>query len=542
MIDQVFSNKRTSNNIEDTESIDEDDEIESTSNDNKMTISKKAKLRDSSKSVTSSLQIPSSVIVKFLNTINNTSIESPIDIPTSTTLKQLEMVVNSLLNNNEPIPYAFYLNEVEVTESLVETLTSLQLGAEKNSRISFEETLNIVYQPLSVFRVRPVTRCVETMPGHTDAVIHVSYSPDGKRLASGGGDMTVRFWNVSTSMPSHTCAGHKQHVLCTGWTANGQYFVSADKAGEIRVWNPSTGLQHGQPLKSHKKWITSLAFEPLHMDPTCIRFASSSKDHTIKVWNISTGFCETTISGHSDSVECIKWGGTGLIYSCSRDRTIKVWEVDGHGQSQHKLLRTLSGHAHRINTLALNCDYILRTGTYEFGKEQNKNHNADLIELKAIALERYNNMIGQDGERLVSGSDDFTLFMWKPQVDRVPVTRMVGHQQIINQIAFSPDARYVASASFDKKVKLWCGKTGRFLATLNGHVGSVYQISWSADSNYLASASKDSTVKVWSTKNTKKAQNTLSGHEDEVYTLDWSPNGTQLASGSKDRTIKIWHH
>lgn len=47
-----------------------------------------------------------------------------------------------------------------------------------------------------------------------------------------------------------------------------------------------------------------------------------------------------------------------------------------------------------------------------------------------------------------------------------------GHQQAVNHIAFSPDARFLASASFDKKVKLWCGKTGRFLATLNSHVGS----------------------------------------------------------------------
>ena len=48
----------------------------------------------------------------------------------------------------------------------------------------------------------------------------------------------------------------------------------------------------------------------------------------------------------------------------------------------------------------------------------------------------------------------------------------VGHQQAVNHIAFSPDARFLASASFDKKVKLWCGKTGRFLATLSSHVGS----------------------------------------------------------------------
>ena len=122
------------------------------------------------------------------------------------------------------------------------------------------------------------------------------------------------------------------------------------------------------------------------------------------------------------------------------------------------------------------------------------------------------------------------------------ITFRYASSQLVNHIAFSPDGRYIASASFDKKVKLWCGKTGRFIASLNGHVASVYQVSWSADSNHLVSASKDSTLKVWSVKDTKKAVNTLPGHEDEVFTLDWSPNGSQLASGGKDRTIKIWHH
>lgn len=58
--------------------------------------------------------------------------------------------------------------------------------------VSTEAVLRVSYQPLAVFRVRPVTRCTSTMPGHTEAVLHVSYSADGSMLASGGGDMTVR--------------------------------------------------------------------------------------------------------------------------------------------------------------------------------------------------------------------------------------------------------------------------------------------------------------------------------------------------------------
>jgi ribosome assembly protein 4 len=150
--------------------------------------------------------------------------------------------------------------------------------------------------------------------------------------------------------------------------------------------------------------------------------------------------------------------------------------------------------------------------------------------------------VGSEGERLVSASDDFTLFFWKPEDSKTPLIRMTGHQGLVNHLAFSPDSRFIASASFDKKVKLWCGRTGRFIATCHGHVGSVYQVAWSADSNYFVSASKDSTVKLWASKNPAKPVHTLPGHQDEVYALDWSPNGSQVVSGSKDRTLKIWRN
>ena len=111
------------------------------------------------------------------------------------------------------------------------------------------------------------------------------------------------------------------------------------------------------------------------------------------------------------------------------------------------------------------------------------------------------------------------------------------------------DGRYVASAGFDKKVKLWDGRSGKFLVNFNGHVGAVYQVCWSADSRYIASASKDSTVKLWPARvggpdgaAKPVAVETLSGHADEVYALDWSPSGEMLASGSKDRLVKIWRH
>lgn len=517
--------------------------------------------------------LPSSLIVSFKSEDGSQS-GSPIDLPINSSTKQLENLLNSLLSNAEgvmtflniffiliylfiqffilhKVPYAFYVHGIEIISSLEETLENIRTNADLNKNLSWEETLNITYQPLALFRVRPVTRCAETMPGHTDAVLHVSYSPDGSRLASGGGDKAVRFWNVISSTPSHTSLGHQNHVLCTTWSPDGLTFTSADKSGVIYLWDPKTGKQKGQPLRGHTKWITYLCYEPIHMDPTCTRLASSSKDTTIKIWNTRLGTCETTISGHLDSIECIRWGGCGLLYSCSRDRTIKVWAIDGSGKNQHKLVRTLTGHAHRINTLALNTDYVIRTGSFqikvgsksaEVSSSKSSSENDILKQMQNIATERYKAVVGIDGEKLVSGSDDFTLYMWTPQESKTPLIRMTGHQDLVNHIAFSPDGRYIASASFDKKVKLWCGKTGNFITTFVGHVGSVYQVAWSADSTYIVSASKDSTVKLWNTKDKKKALFTLPGHEDEVYAIDWSPDGTQVASGSKDRTIKIWRN
>lgn len=61
---------------------------------------------------------------------------------------------------------------------------------------------------------------------------------------------------------------------------------------------------------------------------------------------------------------------------------------------------------------------------------------------------------------------------------------------------FSPDGKWIASASFDRSVRLWNGVTGQFVTAFRGHVGPVYQVSWSADSRLLLSGSKDSTLKV----------------------------------------------
>ncbi|KAK7044651.1 WD40 repeat-like protein [Favolaschia claudopus] len=502
-------------------------------------------------------QAPSSnIVVQFVSEDDGQPLAPAVNLPANLSREALEGLLNKLspqVPQEDPVPFSFHVqlpeDDVKIPGAPTRIVISKSIEDDilkhpLNSRSFTEEDVFVVHcSPQSVFRVRPPTRCSSTLSGHSSPILCASFSPTGNFLATGSGDTTARLWNLGTEMPSHTLSGHMGWVLCVEWEAMERKLATGGHDGHVRIWDPKTGKPVGDALKGHTKWITSLCWEPIHLNPSAPRLASSSKDNTVRVWSLLTRRVEYTLGGHTASVNVVKWGGvgTGVLYTASSDRTVRVWDAEA-GRPLH----TLKDHAHWVTTLALNTDFVLRTGPFDHtGKKPTSDEEA-----QKLALERYTAVLSTTPELLISGSDDHTLFLWSPfpnnqptaasaapSTKTKPLGRLVGHSLQVSHVSFSPDGRWAASASWDSSVRIWEGRTGKYVATLRGHVGAVYRVAWSADSRGVVSCGKDSTVKTWDLK-TYKIRNDLPGHTDEVYCVDFVAD--KIVSGGRDRTVKMW--
>ncbi|KAF5139370.1 Vegetative incompatibility protein HET-E-1 [Metarhizium anisopliae] len=143
-----------------------------------------------------------------------------------------------------------------------------------------------------------------------------------------------------------------------------------------------------------------------------------------------------------------------------------------------------------------------------------------------------------DGKMLASASWDKTIRLWDAATGSQRQT-LEGHGRQVTAVAFSPDGKTLASASDDETVRLWDTATGSQRQTLEGHGGPVTAVAFSPDGKTLASASDDETVRLWDTATGSQRQ-TLEGHGGPVTAVAFSPDGKTLASASDDKTVRLW--
>jgi WD40 repeat protein len=371
---------------------------------------------------------------------------------------------------------------------------------------------------------------IRTLKGHDNYVNTISFSPDGKTLASGSGDKTIKLWNLETGKEIRTLKGHDNYVYSVSFSPDGKILASGSSDKTIKLWNLETGLEI-RTLKGHDNYVRSVSFSP---DGNTL--ASGSADKTIKLWNLETGTEISTLKGHDNYVYSVSFSpDSKTLASGSEDKTIKLWNPE-----TGKEVSTLKGHDNAVNSVSFSHDSkTLASGSGDKTiKLWNLEAGTEISTLKGHDNAVRSVSFSPDGKILVSGSQDKTIKLWNLEAG-TEISTLQGHDNPVYSVTFSPDSKILASGSADKTIKLWNPETGKEISTVKEHNNTVWSVSFSPDGKILASGSEDNTIKLWNVERGTEIR-TLKGH-DKVKSISFSPDGKILASGSEDNTIKLWN-
>jgi WD40 repeat protein len=292
-----------------------------------------------------------------------------------------------------------------------------------------------------------------TLKGHSGWVTAVAFNPDGRRLASGSWDESVKFWEVSTGEQLSTIASKMKEVQALAFSRDGRWLATENSSNTVSLRDATTGreirtLSSDKPLGAWKSnWVYSIAFSP---DGQWL--ASGIDDKTVRLWDVKTGGKVRDLTADRRPVIYVAFSPDGrLLASGDDDKTITISDV-ASGKEVHKL----SGHKKSICAVAFS----------------------------------------PNGRWLASASADKTVKLWDVGTGR-EVHTLNGHGGVVTSIAFSPDGRWLVSGSWDKTIKVWEVDTGREVQTLTGHDRPVYSVAFDSRGQWVASGSEDSTIKLW---------------------------------------------
>src|SRR6266498_4169818 len=183
-------------------------------------------------------------------------------------------------------------------------------------------------------------------PFNSGIVYSVAFSPDGKTLASGSGDNTIRLWDVGAGRLIRSLAGHGGAVRSVAFSPDGKMIASASEDKTIKLWQVSTG-KYIRLFNGHTGSVYSVAFSP---DGKMI--ASGSHEQVVKLWDVGTGNLIRSFMGHRNTIHSVAFSPDGkTLASGSSDKTVKLWDV-----STGNLIRSYDGQNYEVHSVAFSPD------------------------------------------------------------------------------------------------------------------------------------------------------------------------------------------
>ena len=296
------------------------------------------------------------------------------------------------------------------------------------------------------------------LTGHSGPVHSVSYSSDGRLLASGSADGTVRIWDTQAGEealpPMRSGDGP---VLSVDFAQNSKRVAFGTEAGIVCFWNIDLGHAHRR-LSGHSDPVYSVA-----ISPDISRLASASKDITC-LWNPQTGEQLAILSGHEESVDGVTFSPDGNnLASSSGNRTIRLWHSIT-GAIMREPQRVLSqvfppprgtvSHGVNFSPDGESIAVITSNGDWDNVVLWRCVKETEIARLQGDAKIR-SARFSLDGRSLVAAHGcDVRLWTLHPDPTNAPCVDLSGHADNVKWATFSPDGRYFASASDDATIRI----------------------------------------------------------------------------------------
>lgn len=298
------------------------------------------------------------------------------------------------------------------------------------------------------------------LQSHRDPVTCIAFHPIFSSLASGSEDYTIKIWDYELGEIERTIKGHTKAVLSLdfGGPRGGTLLASCSSDLTIKLWDPSDEYKNIRTLPGHDHSVSCVRFIPsgaAGSPQSGNLLVSASRDKSLRIWDVSTGYCVKTIRGHADWVRdvCPSFDGRFLL-SAGNDQTARIWDA-----SSGEAKATLLGHEHVIE-----CCVFAPPTAYA--------HLATMAGLQKPPP------ASSSSEFIATGSRDKSIRIFDSRGTLVKT--LMGHDNWVRGLVFHPGGKYLLSVSDDKTIRCWdLAQDGKLVKTVDGaHEHFVSCIRW----------------------------------------------------------------